>query len=622
MSNIRLLLGCHERGLVCSPFLSYQTRAAAAANVALAGGSVPDAFQRQAFQRVSISMGKFVGVSVGLFVLAVLFVGLTQGSVMAAIFSAFGALPWLQKIAWAVIVLVPLVMLPFAVWLWDRGVRQQQSGIALQQRLDGVRASVKEATKAQTDAEGDVQQLTRSDPEDAIAALQRRVSEAERFAQIQQSRNAITDLDSRVAAIRAQQQALKERLAPVLDTRRSIEQLFSELDGRQSDIERSLAEIASGDDGTALEIRLKNLTEFVRQGNARCDQIEQASKTLVSLSEAGAEMGARLAPFAAAEDGISRRVRQLGETNDRLVAQIGSLERLPEGLLSDRVQKFTTDSKKLGDGVAHLHDEFSKLADLRKDVSGFVATFERALAALSSAKGLHGAPDIDARIADVTQFIGQTQGRFDDIERRMIAFTELKARLGALQARLVPLQSADSGVVKLVNDLQDILTEMRKDAGGFVATFERSLGGLSNAKDLHGALDIDGRIADVTQFIGETQNRFDDIERRVVSFTDLKARLTDLQTRLAPLESADNGVVKLINDLQDIRERLIDKIRRVEGGEEGDLAARVRIFAETKRELEERVSGLTDQFAKLSTIRKDIAGLFDKLSSAVNGSAG
>ena len=566
-------------------------------------------------------MGKFVGISVVLFVLAVLFVGLTQGSEMAVMFAAFGALPWLQKIAWTVIVLVPLVMLPFAVWLWDRLVRQQHTGLTLQQRLDGVRASVKEATKAQLDTEADVQNLTRSDPEDAIAALQRRVSEAERFAQIQQSRNAITDLDSRVAAIRTQQQALKERLAPVLDARRSIEQLFAELDGRHSDIERSLAEIAGGEDGTALEIRLKNLTEFVRQGNARCDQLEQASKTLVSLSEAGAEMANRIAPFAAAEDGISSRVRRIGEANDRLGAQIGSLERLPEGLLSDRVQKFSTDSKKLGEGVAHLHDEFCKLADLRKDVTGFVATFERALGALSNAKDAHGAPDIDARIAEVTQFIGQTQGRFDDIERRVIAFTELKTQLGGLQTRLTPLQSADSGVVKLVNDLHDILADLRKDVGGFVATFDRAVGALSNVKDGQGAPDVDARIADVTQFIGQTQNRFDDIERRVIAFTDLKTRLGELQTRLGPLESPDNGVAKLVGDLGDIREKLIDKIRRIEGGEEGDLAARVKTFAEAKRELEERVSGLTDQFTKLSTIRKDISGLFDKLSSAVNGSA-
>lgn len=566
-------------------------------------------------------MGKFVGVSVVLFVLAVLFVGLTQGPQMAALFAAFAALPLLQKIAWAVIVLVPLAMVPFAVWLWDRLMRQQQSGAALQQRLDGVRTSVKEAVKAQTDAEADVQQLTRSDPEDAIAALQRRVSEAERFTQIQQSRNAITDLDSRVAAIRVQQQALKERLAPALDIRRSIERHFAELDSRQDDIQRSLAEIASGDDNTALEIRLKNLGEFVRLGNARCDQIEQASKTLVSLSEAGAEMGARLAPFAAAEDGISSRVRRLGETNDRLSAQIAVLERLPEGLLSDRVQKFSAESKKLGEGIAHLQDEFSRLSDLRKEVNGFVANFERALAGLSNAKDVHGAPDIDARIADVTRFIAQTQSRFDDIERRVIAFTELKARLGDLQSRLLPLDSADSGVVKLVNDLQDVLACLRKDVSGFVATFERALGALSNAKDLHGAPDIDGRIADVTQFIGETQGRLDDIERRVVTFADLKVRLADLQTRLAPLESPNDGVVKLISDLQSIREKLADKIRNIEGGEAGDLAARVKSFADTKRELEQRVSNLTDQFTRLSTIRKDIAGLFDKLSSAVNGSA-
>jgi hypothetical protein len=35
-----------------------------------------------------------------------------------------------------------------------------------------------------------------------------------------------------------------------------------------------------------------------------------------------------------------------------------------------------------------------------------------------------------------------------------------------------------------------------------------------------------------------------------------------------------------------------------------------------KRELEERVTTVTEQFSKLATIRSDIAGLFDKLSNA------
>ncbi len=146
-------------------------------------------------------MGRFVGVSVVLFVLAVGFVLLTQGPEMAALIGAYRSEPLLHKIAWAVIVLVPLVMLPFAVWLWDRLVRQRQAATALELRLDGVRARVKDVSRAQADVEADVQHLTRTDPEDAIAALQRRISEAERFAEIQQSRNQTVDLDSRVAAI-------------------------------------------------------------------------------------------------------------------------------------------------------------------------------------------------------------------------------------------------------------------------------------------------------------------------------------------------------------------------------------------------------------------------------------
>jgi len=43
----------------------------------------------------------------------------------------------------------------------------------------------------------------------------------------------------------------------------------------------------------------------------------------------------------------------------------------------------------------------------------------------------------------------------------------------------------------------------------------------------------------------------------------------------------------------------------------------VKIYAESKRELEERVRVWRIQFAKLASIRSDIAGLFAKLSNAV-----
>ncbi|MGH6670875.1 MAG: hypothetical protein ACRECV_02730 [Xanthobacteraceae bacterium] len=470
-------------------------------------------------------MGKFVGVSVVFFVLAVGFIVLTQGPETAVLIGSYRAEPLSHKIAWAVIVLVPLVMIPIAVWLWDRLVRQRQSASALELRLDGVRARAKELGKLQGEIDTSVQHLTRTDPEDAIAALQRRISESERFAEIQHSRNQMVDLESRVEAVRAQQEALKQRVAPVLETRRTIEQMFAEIDSRQSDIQHVLAEVASGDDGTALDIRLKNLGEFVRQSNVRSDHIEQASKTVAALSEACAELRARLAPFAAPEDGITSRLRSLTEQRDSLASNIDSLDRTPEGALADRVQILADDRKKLDEGLAHLQAQFYKLANLRDDVTSLYGGLDRALSAVSIARNGNAPADLNGRADELSRFVAYTQDQFDEIESRVVAFGQLRAKLG------------------------------------------------------------------------------------------------DLQSRLVPLESEETGVAKLIEDLDGIREKLIVKIRRIEGGEEGDLAARVKVFADTKRELEERVASLADQFTKLATIRRDITGLFEKLSSAVTASS-
>jgi chromosome segregation ATPase len=490
-------------------------------------------------------MGKFVGVSVALFVLAVAFVVVAQGPEVTTLIAAFNSEALLHKIAWAVIVLVPLVMLPFAVWLWDRLGRQHQASDALEDRLDGVRRDVKDLTKAQTDVDADVKQLTRNDPENAISALEQRLGEAERFAQVQQSRNEMNGLEPRVAALREQQQKLKDRLAPVLYTRRKIEQLFAELDAHQTDIDRSLAEVASGDDGTALDIRVANLSEFVRQGDARCDQIEQASKTIATLNDVCAELRTRLAPFLAAEDGISSRVRQLSGDRDVLAANLDALERTPEGSLAGRVQKLVDDKKKLDDGILHLSLQFSTLGSLRRDVASLYSALERTLDALAVSHNGAG-------------------------------------------------------------------------ANGTSANAMSTNGAGANWSDVAA---IDARVDELSQFVKKTEGQFGDIEGRVVVFGELKKRLDDIQSRLLPLESAESGVVKLADELRELRDDLVARIRRVEGGEEGDLAARVKIFSEAKTELEDRVASLADQFTKLATIRKDIAGLFDKLSTAVSTSA-
>lgn len=464
-------------------------------------------------------MVKVVVVGTGLFVLAVLVVLLTHGEDLAALSSAFLAAPLLDEVAWAVIVLVPLVVLPCAVWLCDTLMRQRQAAQALALRLDGVRQGVKELAKTQIGAEATIQHLVRTDPEDAIGVMRQRLSEAERIADVQQGRNDFADLETRVHALGVQQQTLRDRLTPVLEQRRAIERHFLELDTRQTDIARALDEIASGDDAVALDIRLKKLTEFVRHGHARCDEIEQAAKSIAGLKEGFAELHARLAPLAAVEDGIKSRLEELNEDRDILAADIEAMQRTHQGPLADRVRSLADDKNRLDDGVSAMNLQFSKLATLRRDVDALFVNFDRAL-------------------------------------------------------RLLAIADDDSA-------------------------------------------DVDTRVEQLSKFIAATQIHIEDIERKLAVFSQLRAKLGELQSRLARLDAPDDGVASVIEAVNAGRDELVAKIERLEHGDDGDLVTRVKTLTETKRELEDRVANLTEHFGKLATIRRDITGLFDKLSSAV-----
>ncbi len=473
----------------------------------------------------SFSVRNVLMVCGALFVLALGFLILADGRDAAAVLNAFWSRSPVSKLAWAIVVLVPLFLIPAAVWLGETLVRQRQAAQALQLRLDGVRQGVDALVKPQAEAEAAVAHLAHTDPEDTINAMRQRLSEAERFTQIQNERNEIGDLASRAEAIRAQQKALQGRLAPALEKRRSIEQHFADLDSRQNDIERALAEILSGGDAVALDINLTKMMDFVRQSYERCDDIERASKTLAGLQEDYGTLQARLAPFAAVGDGVVRRVKELSAAGDQLAREIGSLEQTPQGPLAGRVQKLADERKSLDDRISLLDAEFAKLATLRHDVVALFDRFDRALDVLGEAPKTDGAVDVDTRVEELATFIEGTQAHLDEIERRAIAFSQLKTKLG------------------------------------------------------------------------------------------------ELQFRLAPLEAENGGVANLVDELRQMRDRLFARIRQIEEDDDGGLAERVKRFSETKRELEDRVYSLTEQFSKLATIRRDIAGLFDKISGAVNASA-
>lgn len=454
-------------------------------------------------------MIKFVVGCIAVFLLAAAFIVVTQAQDMAALFEAFRAVPLMQKLAWFLVVLIPLVLIPAALWLCDTLIRQRKIADALELRLGGVRQGVQSLAVTQIDADAAIHHLARTDPEDAIGAVTQRLAEAEAVLRTQQGRNEIGDLQSRVEALRVKQQGLRDRLVPALEKRRSIEQFFAELDSRERDIDRTLAEIASGDDAVAIEVRLNKLMEFVRHSHARCDEIERSSKSLASLTQDYSELGERLVPYAAPGDGIAQRIKELTTVRDRLAADIDALLKTPQGGLAARVQSFVDDKGKLDDGLAGMELHFSKLSTLREGVAGLSARFDRALDRL----GLADAADPDSRIAALSEFIVTTQAEFDAIERNMGVFGEMRAQLGALQARLAPFEAEHGGVTDLVAQVKDI----RDRLIARIARIEADEDG-----------DLDGRVNTLSKAKQE-------LEKRVSNVTEQFSKLATIRNDIAGL---------------------------------------------------------------------------------------
>ena len=139
---------------------------------------------------------------------------------------------------------------------------------------------------------------------------------------------------------------------------------------------------------------------------------------------------------------------------------------------------------------------------------------------------------------------------------------------------------------------------LRQDLSKLFASFNRALDVLAIAGHGNNMDEVDLRTEGLASFIGATQAHIDDIERRVVVFGQLRTKLGEVQSRLIPLESEDGGVLSVIAELAGTRDRLAARMRRMEESDDGNLVERVKKFTEVKRELEERVAALSDQFVQ------------------------
>jgi chromosome segregation ATPase len=277
--------------------------------------------------------------------------------------------PLMQKLAWAVIIVTPFGLLAGALWESARLEQQRKANEVWETRFRGVRKASDELDDAQKDIDRATSNLERSDPEDAMSALQRRLIEAERTTHLQQSRNEKEGLLARIDMARQQQQVLREKLGETIERRRMIEPLFVELQNAQDVLEKGLTGLKADD----LNDRLQAMMQSTERTKSRCEEIERTLAAFVQLKAELDALKGRLAPLDDKQSGVKSLVNALHDIRDQLTSTIERLDHDGDATLAERAARFAESKQAFDERVSGLLDQFSKLDGINKDIRGLFA---------------------------------------------------------------------------------------------------------------------------------------------------------------------------------------------------------------------------------------------------------
>jgi chromosome segregation ATPase len=378
------------------------------------------------------------------------FAGSTLDLNPAQISIHFSALPGPQRFALAAIIFTTLSLIGASVWQTCSLARQNS---LLRDRLKGLRQGTLAAHGTQKQFDVAVQHLVDSDPEEALASLQKTLIETEQRAALQQNRNESADMHDRLDEIRRRQQSLRETVGAVAEKRRMIEPVFGELKDRLRQLDRSLTELEVDDNKRSLADRLGELDQGVSLIHARQGRVQESLATLNRFKEELAKSQAELVPLRVPESGIDALISELHARRVQLAATLDELESSGEETLSSRVEALSRNKLEIEQRVARLDDCFNILDTMRLDFEELrerQTNLERSLAEVETDSS--GRSLVDRQNA-LNEFIVQSRLRLGKLQDSAATLNQFKEELAKSQAALMPLQAPVFGIEALIDDV-------------------------------------------------------------------------------------------------------------------------------------------------------------------------
>ncbi|OAF11047.1 hypothetical protein [Bradyrhizobium neotropicale] len=357
-------------------------------------------------------------------------------------------------------------------------------------------------------------------------------------------------------------------------------------------------------------------------------------------------------------EAVSALHGKLGETEQRAQLQQGRNESAD---MHDQLAEIRRRQQGLREMVGKVADQRRAVEPVFTEIRDRQNQLERALLDLETDDRKNNLAD---RLKDIERDVSKLLSRVNSVQDTFASLNQFKEGLAKSHAELAPLRAPETGINALISELSlsydslaktideletsgeaplsarvetlskdkleveqriariddsfNILKAIRLDfeeLGQRRAQLERSLAEVETDSDGKNLAERQNALND---FVIRSRQRLGALQQTLATLNVFKAELTKSQADLVPLNAPVFGIEAMIADVGATHDLLAKTIGEIEANGGVPLASRVEALSQSKREVEDRLARIFDNFNALDGLRKDIGGIFTTIRNSLN----
>lgn len=349
---------------------------------------------------------------------------------------------------------------------------------------------------------------------------------------------------------------------------------------------------------------------------------------------------------------------KLGETEQRALLQQGRNQSTD---MHDQLAEIRRRQQALREMVGKVADQRRAVEPVFTEIRDRQNQLERVLLDLETDDRKNSIAD---RLKDIARDVAALLGRVNAVQDIFATLNQYKEDLAKSHAELAPLRSTDNGLNALIGELSlgherlvktvdELETGGEAPLGARVETLsknkneiEQRLARIDDSANILKSIqldfeelgqrqaqlerelaaietDADGRtLTDrqnaLNEFVIQSRQRLGALQETLATLNAFKIELSKSQADLAPLKAPVFGIEAMIAEVSSTRDLLAKTVGEIEANGNVTLASRVDALTRSKREVEDRLSRIFDNFNALDALRKDIGGIFSTIRNSLN----